>query len=69
MEIINRLVQEELYEFLNTHPKDIGLGSEEDPHIYRVIDENSTMYYPYENIEDAEKDARTIGGIILKLTY
>ena len=64
----NRLVQEDLYLFLNSDIRSISMTiTKDDHHICRVIDDDNAMYYPYENKEEMEEDYLELRRLIKKL--
>ena len=61
----NRLVAEDLIDFLNAETEDIGV---EDKHIVLQLDENSCMLYEYWSVDKMEADMEEIMSIRLSLS-
>ena len=77
VKIKNPNVQEDLYHFLNTNPKNVEIvisdeyDGEENKEVYimRVVDKNSQMYYKYGSMKEAVADLDELSEVMLKVRY
>lgn len=63
----NRLVQEDLYEFLNYDIRTIFMTMSDEFKIVIKIDDNNSLSYPYESKKEMEEDYLELRRIIKKL--
>lgn len=64
MKLKNRLVADDLYEFLSSEKLVMKV---EDNHLVRKIDETSSMSYPYDSEDDALDDSIVIAKLREKI--